>query len=177
VIFERTPIDGAYLVKLDRRRDERGWFARSFCAEVFASHGLETRYPQQNVSESLRKGTLRGMHFQTGVHAEVKLVRCARGGLFDVIVDLRKGSPSFGKWFGAELSAANGVQMYAPAGCAHGFVTLADETEATYLVSQPYAPGAEGGLRFDDPAIGIEWPAPIDVVSDKDRAWPDFVSF
>jgi len=175
LIFEKTPIQGAFLVKLEPRRDDRGWFARSFCMEEFAQHGLETRYVQQNVSESVQNGTLRGMHFQTGQHAEVKVVRCARGALYDVIVDLRKESPTYKVWFGAELSAANGVQMYAPAGCAHGFLTLADDTEATYLISQAYAPGFEGGLRYNDPGIGIEWPAEIRSISDKDRVWPDFV--
>lgn len=172
--FTETPIAGAWLVALEPRGDERGSFARSFCTAEFAAHGLETAYVQQNVSRSARKGTLRGMHFQTGAHAEVKLIRCAQGAIYDVLVDIRPDSPSYGRWFGAELSGENNVQMYAPAGVAHGFITLTDDVEVTYLNSRAYAPGHEGGLRWNDPAIGIVWPGEVTVIAPKDEAWPDF---
>ena len=172
--FVETPIVGAWLVTLEPRGDDRGSFARSFCAAEFAAHGLETAYVQQNVSRSRLKGTLRGMHFQLGEHAEVKLIRCAQGAVYDVLIDIRKGSPSYGKWFGAELSGDNNAQMYAPAGVAHGFITLTDDVEITYLNSRAYAPGFEGGLRHDDPAFAIAWPTPVTVIAQKDAAWPDF---
>lgn len=174
MIFEPAPLDGAFLVKLERRGDARGSFARSFCTTEFAAHGLETSYVQHNVSVSAQAGTLRGMHFQTGAAAEVKVIRCSRGRLFDVLVDLRPGSPSYGQWFGTELSADNGVQLYAPAGLAHGFLTLTDDCETTYLVSQPYTPAAEGGLRWNDPCIGIVWPMAPKVIAPRDANWPDY---
>lgn len=172
--FTETTIAGAWLVALEPRGDERGSFARSFCTAEFAQHGLETAYVQQNVSRSAKQGTLRGMHFQLGEHAEVKLIRCAAGAIYDVLVDIRPQSPTYGQWFGAELSGDNNVQMYAPAGVAHGFITLTDNVEVTYLVSRAYAPGQEGGLRYNDPAIGIVWPTPVTVIAPKDEAWPDF---
>lgn len=172
--FEPTTIDGAWLVTLEPRADERGSFARSFCTAEFAAHGLETAYVQQNVSRSSRKGTLRGMHFQLGDHAEVKLIRCAAGAIYDVLMDIRPGSPTYGRWFGAELSGANNVQMYAPAGVAHGFVTLCDDVEVTYLNSRAYAPGQEGGVRWNDPAFGVVWPVGVSVIAPKDETWPDF---
>ncbi len=174
MIFEPAGLDGAYIVKLERRGDARGAFARSFCVEEFKAHGLETTYVQQNVSVSTHKGTLRGMHYQRAPHQEVKLIRCARGALYDVLIDLRPDSSTFRKWIGVELSADNGVQLYAPRGVAHGFLTLTDDVEATYLVSAAYAPGAEGGVRHDDPAFGVVWPGPVAVISDKDAAWPDY---
>jgi dTDP-4-dehydrorhamnose 3,5-epimerase len=174
VKFTETSIAGAWLVALEPRSDERGSFARSFCTAEFAQHGLETTYVQQNVSRSAKTGTLRGMHFQLGDHAEVKLIRCAVGAIFDVLVDIRPQSPTYGAWFGAELSGDNNVQMYAPAGVAHGFITLTNDVEVTYLVSRAYAPGHEGGLRYNDPAIGIVWPTAVTVIAPKDEAWPDF---
>jgi dTDP-4-dehydrorhamnose 3,5-epimerase len=161
-------------VALEPRGDDRGSFARSFCTAEFAQHGLETSYIQQNVSRSAKKGTLRGMHFQLGKHAEVKLIRCARGAIYDVLMDIRPESPTFGRWVGAELSGDNNVQMYAPAGVAHGFITLTDDVEVTYLNSQAYAPGQEGGLRYNDPAFGVVWPTDVTVIAPKDEAWPDF---
>lgn len=172
--FTETPLSGVWLVTLEPRGDERGFFARSFCTEEFAKHGLETVYVQQNMSRSAKKGTLRGMHFQLGKHAEVKVIRCVSGAVYDVLFDIRPDSPSFGKWFGAELSAENGVQMYAPAGVAHGFITLTDNAEVTYLVSSPYAPGQESGVRWNDPAFNAVWPTEVTVISPKDAAWPDF---
>jgi dTDP-4-dehydrorhamnose 3,5-epimerase len=173
MIFEPTPLAGAFTIELQKRGDDRGFFARLFCEDEFAAAGLETRFPQINNSLSGRAGTLRGMHYQLPPAGEVKVVRCVRGALFDVIVDLRPDSPTFKRWFGAELTADNRRMMLVPRGFAHGFITLADDTEAFYLVSHRYAPAAERGLRFNDPAIGITWPREPAEVSDKDRNWPD----
>jgi dTDP-4-dehydrorhamnose 3,5-epimerase len=172
--FEPTPVQGAWLVEGVRRGDDRGFFARVFCEAEFAAQGLETRFVQANTSLSRRRHTLRGMHYQLPPSAEVKLVRCISGALFDVVLDLRPDSPSFARWFGAELSAENGRMLYVPRGCAHGFLTLQDDTGALYLVSDAYAPQQERGLRFDDPRFAIEWPSLPVEVSEKDRAWPDF---
>ncbi|MDU0343769.1 dTDP-4-dehydrorhamnose 3,5-epimerase [Bosea rubneri] len=174
--FHRLPLDGARLIELEKRGDERGFFARFFCEKEFAADGLETRFVQVNTSLSAKKGTLRGMHYQLPPSAEVKVIRCIRGSLFDVIVDLRAGSPTFGKWYGAELNAENRLMMYVPRGFAHGFITLQDDTEALYLVSAFYGPNEERGLRFNDPAIGVEWPLAAVEVSDKDRNWPDLAT-
>jgi dTDP-4-dehydrorhamnose 3,5-epimerase len=172
--FLATSLEGAVLIEPEKRADPRGWFARTFCEEEFAAQGLATRFVQHNASQNPTAGTLRGMHFQHPPHAEVKVVRCTRGALFDAIVDLRPGSPSYLRWEGFELTAANGRMLYVPEGFAHGYLTLADDTEAAYLVSHPYTPGAEGGLRYDDPAFGIAWPRAAAVISDKDAAWPAF---
>ncbi|MGA8551040.1 MAG: dTDP-4-dehydrorhamnose 3,5-epimerase [Stellaceae bacterium] len=172
--FVPTPLAGAYLIELEKRGDHRGFFARFFCEQEFAAVGLETRFVQVNNSLTAGSVTLRGMHLQLPPAAEVKLVRCIRGALHDVIVDLRPDSPTYLKWFGADLTADNRVMMYVPRGFAHGFITLGDDTEALYLVSAFYAPQCERGVRFDDPSFGIEWPlAPIEM-SAKDREWPDF---
>ncbi len=173
MLFNKTPLDGAYTIDLEKRGDDRGFFARLFCEKEFAAAGLETRFVQINNSTSAKRGTLRGMHFQLPPASEVKVVRCIKGALYDVIVDLRPDSPTFKRWFGAELSAENRRMMYVPRGFAHGFITLADETEAFYLVSAFYAPDCERGLRFDDPAIGIEWPLPPTEMSEKDKNWPN----
>jgi dTDP-4-dehydrorhamnose 3,5-epimerase len=174
VIFHETPVRGAFLIEPQKREDERGFFARVFCEREFAAAGLETRFVQANNSLTGRRLTLRGMHYQLPPAAEVKLVRCVGGALYDVVVDLRPDSPSFGRWFGAELSAANRLMMYVPRGCAHGFVTLAEDTEALYLVSAFYAPEQERGLRYDDPWMGIEWPVAPQDLSAKDAGWPAF---
>jgi dTDP-4-dehydrorhamnose 3,5-epimerase len=172
--FFSTPLSGAHLIELDKRGDHRGFFARLFCEREFAVAGLETRFPQVNNSLTAAAGTLRGMHFQLPPAAEVKLVRCIRGALHDVIIDLRPDSPTYLGWFGADLSAENRTMMYVPRGFAHGFITLADSTEALYLVSASYAPEQERGVRFDDPRFAIRWPmAPIEM-SAKDREWPDY---
>lgn len=172
--FLPTPLSGAFTIELEKRGDDRGFFARYFCEDEFAKAGLETRFKQINTSLSARAGTLRGMHYQLPPSAEVKVVRCVRGSLWDVIVDLRPQSPSFGKWFGAELNAENRTMMYVPRGFAHGFVTLTDDAEAIYLVSDSYDPKSERGMRYDDPWHGIVWPRePVDI-SDKDRNWPLF---
>lgn len=171
--FNPTPLAGACTIDLEKRGDDRGFFARLFCETEFAEAGLETRFLQINNSLSGSKGTLRGLHYQLPPAAEVKVVRCVRGALWDVILDLRAGSASFGKWFGAELSAENRTMMYVPRGFAHGFVTLTDDAEAIYLVSAAYSPDNERGVRYDDPAVGIEWPLQPAEISEKDRNWPD----
>jgi dTDP-4-dehydrorhamnose 3,5-epimerase len=175
MIFTETELQGAYLVDIEPREDDRGFFARTWCREEFEDHGLSTEIAQCNVAYNHRAGTLRGMHFQTHEHAEVKLVRCTRGAVYDVIIDLRRQSPSFRRWIGVKLTEDNGRMLYVPKGFAHGYQTLADGTETFYQVSEAYAREAERGVRWDDPAFGIEWP-PSDrrIISPKDLAWPDF---
>lgn len=172
MIFHETALQDAWLIEPERRRDARGSFARIMCRGEFAEHGLVTDYVQQNLSVSVRAGTLRGLHFQRPPHAEAKLVRCSRGAIFDVIVDLRAGSPTYLRHFTAELSAENGLELYVPPGFAHAHQTLTDDVELTYLTSAAYAPQAEGGLRYDDPSLGIDWPLPVSAISDKDMSWP-----
>jgi dTDP-4-dehydrorhamnose 3,5-epimerase len=171
--FLKTPLDGAYTIELDKRGDERGFFARFFCEKEFAAAGLESRFIQINNSLTGTKGTLRGLHFQLPPAAEVKVVRAVKGALWDVIVDLRPSSATHLKWFGAELNEDNRRMMYVPRGFGHGFVTLTDNTEALYLASAVYSPEAERGLRWNDLAIGIEWPVEPRETSEKDRSWPD----
>ncbi len=173
MIFTETPIKGAYLIDLDKREDPRGFFARFFCQREFAEHGLETNFVQINNSLSRDQGTLRGLHYQLGRSAEVKVLRVLSGALWDVIVDLRPESATFGRHFGVELSAANRTMLYVPRRFAHGFLTLEPDTETLYLVSAFYDPEAERGLRYNDPKLAIDWPAEPKVISDKDRAWPD----
>ena len=172
--FTETRVSGAWLIDLEPIPDERGWFARTFCAEEFRAHGLDPTVAQCNVSFNVRSGTLRGMHYQAEPHGEAKLVRCTRGVIFDVLVDLRADSPAFRRWTGHELTAENGHMLYAPVGTAHGFVTLADDTEVVYQMSHPYVPDAERGLRFGDSAFGIDWPVAPAVISERDRSYPDF---
>lgn len=171
--FNKTPLHGAYTIDLEKRGDDRGFFARLFCEKEFANAGLVNHFVQINNSLSSSKGTLRGMHYQLPPAAEVKVVRCIKGALFDVIVDLRPDSPTFRRAFGAELTAENRRMMYVPQGFAHGFVTLTDDAEAFYLVSAFYSPENERGLRFNDPAVEIEWPIEPVEISEKDRKWPD----
>jgi dTDP-4-dehydrorhamnose 3,5-epimerase len=173
--FSETPIAGAHVIDLEPRRDDRGFFARVWCRDEFASHGLSAEFVQCNDAFSARRGTLRGLHYQVAPHAEAKLIQCVRGAIFDVVVDLRPGSPTFRQWFGTELSAENHRMMYVPQGCAHGYLTLEDATEIVYPVTHAYRPGAERGVRWDDPQFGIAWPrAGSIIVSDKDRQWPDY---
>ncbi len=172
--FQETPIEGLYVIELEPRGDERGFFARGFCRDEFRAHGLVGEFVQVNDSLSARKGTLRGMHYQLPPDAETKLVRCIRGALWDVALDLRPESPSFGRWFGAELTAENRRMLYLPKGFAHGFVTLAEDTEAMYFVDAFYAPQQERGVRWDDPRFGIRWPLAPTVLSEKDQQHPDF---
>ena len=171
--FLKTPIEGAHVIELERREDQRGFLARLFCERDFTAAGLEGRFVQINNSTSLRKGIVRGLHYQAPPHAEVKVMRVIRGAVFDVIVDVRRGSPTFGRWFGAELTAENRRMMYSPRGFAHGFLSLTDDVEVIYMASAFYAPGFERGVRFDDPKVGVEWPIRPSEVSDKDRSWPD----
>ncbi len=172
--FTETILKGAFLVRLKKIEDERGYFARSWCDQEFSQHGLSAPMVQMNVGFSRRRGTIRGMHFQLPPHAEAKFVRCTRGAIFDVIIDLREDSPTFGKWFGQELTPDNGLLLYAPQGFAHGYQTLQDDTEMYYQTSATYAPAAARGVRYDDPAFGIVWPQPVSVISAADRQWPVF---
>ncbi len=170
--FQESPLAGAYTIEMERLEDERGFFARSFCAEEFAARGLTVVMPQSSVSFNARRGTLRGLHYQAEPHAEDKLVRCTAGAIYDVIVDLRPDSASVRRWFGVELSAANHRSLFIPKGLAHGFLTLRDDTEVLYMISVPHAPGFERGVRWNDPAIGISWPAAPSIVSARDAAHP-----
>ena len=174
--FEVTPITGAVIVELTPLLDERGFFARSWCHDEFKAQGLETRIAQCSISYNARRGTLRGLHYQVAPSEEVKLVRCTRGAIHDVIVDLRPGSPSFKRWFAVELTASNRRMLYIPEGVAHGFVTLADDTEVFYQMSRPYDAACARGVRWDDPEFGIAWPLPIAVMSERDRQYGDFRS-
>lgn len=175
MIFAETALPGAFVIDLEPHRDERGFFARGWCEREFEEHGLDPRVAQCNLSYNDLKGTLRGMHYQVAPHEEVKLVRCIRGSIYDVIIDLRPESPAYMNWVGVELSAENRRSLYVPEGFAHGYVTLEDETETFYQVSEFYTPGAEAGVRWNDPAFAIEWPdVDVRVISEKDRAWPDF---
>ena len=176
MIFTETQLKDAFVVDLERREDERGFFARAWCQDEFSDAGLSTRLVQCNVSFNRHRGTLRGMHYQLPPHAEAKLIRCTRGAIYDVIIDLRDGSPTYTRWVGFELSAENGRALYVPEGFAHGYQTLVDEAETFYQVSEFYAPGAERGVRWNDPAFGIAWPLPEEpLMSEKDKTWPDFV--
>ena len=170
--FEECAIGGAWLLELERRTDDRGFFARAWCAEELAAHGITAQCSQINVCFSHAKGTLRGLHFQTAPFEECKVARCTRGSVFDVVVDLRPDSATYRRWFGATLSAENGRTLVIPEGCAHGFLTLEDDTELQYLTSAPYAPDAATGARWDDPALAIDWPIEPVVISDQDRGWP-----
>lgn len=174
--FQPTPLKDAYLIELDKFGDDRGFFARLFCQKEFQTAGLVTQFVQVNNSLSAKKGTLRGLHYQLPPAAEVKIVRCIRGALFDVIVDIRPDSPTFGKWFGAELNQENRRMMYVPRGFGHAILTLGDDCEAFYLVSNFYSPVDERGIRWNDPCFNIEWPIMPVEISPKDAAWPDFDS-
>jgi dTDP-4-dehydrorhamnose 3,5-epimerase len=172
MIFQPTPLKDAYTIAWEPRTDDRGHFARAYCEEEFARHGLISTYSQANLSDNRAAGTVRGMHFQKPPHAEVKLVRCVRGAIYDVIVDIRPESPTYLMWFGAVLSANNGLMMYVPEGFAHGYQTIEHDSTAFYLVSKAYMPGSEAGLRYDDQKIGINWLLPPQKVSLKDANWP-----
>ncbi|MDP9015019.1 MAG: dTDP-4-dehydrorhamnose 3,5-epimerase family protein [Pseudomonadota bacterium] len=171
MIFTESPLRGAYLIDMTRMEDERGFFARSFCADEFAARGLATHMSQCSVSFNAKKATLRGLHFQASPHDEEKLVRCTGGALFDVIVDLRPESPTRLGWFGAELTAANRRALYIPKGFAHGFLSLADDTEVFYMISVPHAAGFAKGLRWNDPALAIRWPMQPAVISKRDAEY------
>ena len=167
--FTETPLKGAYGIDLEKRGDDRGFFARFFCKNEYAELGLSNEIVQMNTSLSATQGTLRGMHYQLAPKAETKIVRCLRGALYDIILDIRKDSETFGQSFGIELSAENRTQLYVPKGFAHGFITLQPDTEALYLVDEYYSPEHERGIRYNDPKFSLEWPAEPVVISDKDR--------
>ena len=172
MIFEALELSGSYLIRMEPIADGRGFFARSYCLREFGERGLATRWVQANVLWSPRRHTLRGLHFQTVPSLEAKLVRCTAGAIFDVIVDMRPASVTYLGWTGAELTAENRMMMYAPEGCAHGFLTLTDDTEVTYDASEFYDPTAVRGVRWDDPSIGVTWPAEPAVISEDDRTRP-----
>lgn len=169
-----TPLAGVHLVEPEPVPDTRGFFARLVCADSFAAHGMVAEFPQCSVSWNRVAATLRGLHWQAAPHAEAKLVRCTRGAVFDVAVDLRPNSPSYRRWVARELSAENRLALYIPAGCAHGFLTLVDDTELFYQISAPHVPDAARGLRWNDPEIGIDWPMKPAVMSERDAALPDW---
>lgn len=171
MIFRETALAGAFVIDLERREDDRGFFARAFCQEEFARHGLKTTIAQANVAFNRQRGTLRGMHFQYPPAAETKLVRCTRGAILDIIVDLRPESPTYLQHVAVELSEDNGRSLYVPERFAHGYQVLADRTETSYQVGEFYTPGAEGGLLYDDPRLALPWPLPVSVISEKDRTW------
>lgn len=172
MIFHETAVAGAWRIEPERVEDDRGFFARTWCRREFAASGLNPDLSQCSVSWNRRAGTLRGLHYQAAPHVEAKLVRCTRGALFDVVLDLRHGSPTEGRWASAELTADNRRLLYIPEGCAHGFLTLVDDTEVFYQISADYHPESSRGLRWDDPAAGIDWPAVPRVISARDEGWP-----
>ena len=172
--FTETPLPGSFVVDVEERRDERGFFARSFCAREFEAAGIAMPVAQCNVSFNARRGTVRGMHFQVAPATECKLVRCTRGAILDVIVDLRPSSRTHGRWYGVELTADNHRALYIPDGFAHGFQTLADDTEVFYQMSAVFSPDHARGVRWNDPAFGIHWPLDVTSISEKDTAYPDY---
>lgn len=172
--FFKTKLSGVFRAHIEPRCDERGFFARSWCEQEFESNGLNSRLVQCNVSFNTRKGTLRGMHYQAAPYPEAKLVRCTRGAIYDVVVDLRRESPTFRQWIGATLTADNREMLYVPEGCGHGFLTLENETEVFYQMSEFYHSDLARGVRWNDPAFGIEWPAGVEQISERDRTYPGF---
>tara|TARA_B110000003_G_C16614884_1_gene520928 strand:- start:410 stop:940 length:531 start_codon:yes stop_codon:yes gene_type:complete len=172
--FNSTDIDGLYYVDIDRLEDERGFFGRAFCSQEFEKINLDSEVCQANISYNHSAGTLRGMHYQKSPYQESKFIRCIKGSIYDVVIDLRKNSPTYCHWFGIELNDKNRTALFVPKDFAHGFVTLADDTEVIYLVSQSYVPNAEKGIRWDDPFFAIDWPISPSLVSSKDAQWPDF---
>lgn len=174
MIFRETRLKGAYLIEPEKREDERGFFARSWCMREFADHNLNPKMAQCNISFNRKKGTLRGMHYQAAPFAECKLVRCTQGTIYDVIIDLRPDSPTFKQHIGEVLSASNHKMLYVPEGFAHGFQALEDETEVFYQISESYAPESSRGVRWNDPVFGIQWPVSDPIMLERDRSYPDF---
>lgn len=172
MIFEALPLKDAWLVSLDPFEDERGHYARAWCRREFEEHGIDPTMVQMNTVFSRSRGTLRGMHYQAEPASEQKLVRCIRGALFDVMIDMRPDSPTYLQSFGTELTQDNRKMLFVPGNFAHGFLTLEDNTEVCYMVGEYYTPDCERGLRYDDPAFGVSWPIPVEVISEKDRSWP-----
>jgi dTDP-4-dehydrorhamnose 3,5-epimerase len=175
MIFQASRLSGAFIIDPQRLDDERGFFARTFCRDEFAAHGLRLNFVQCNISLNSRKGTLRGMHYQDKPYEEAKLVRCTRGAIFDVIVDIRKKSVTYGQWFGIELTAENRRMLYVPEGFAHGFQTVEDDSEVFYQMAEMYKSEYARGIRWNDPAFNIAWPLPDPIISPRDAAYPDFV--
>ena len=175
MVFQETKLTGAFEIHLELRLDERGFFARSWCQKEFESHNLNSRLVQCNISFNLRKGTLRGMHYQVSPYAEAKLVRCTRGAIYDVLLDLRPESPTFKEWVAVVLTDDKRNMAYVPEGFAHGFLTLEDHTEVFYQMSEVYNAEASRGVRWDDPAFGIAWPEKVEVISERDRSYPNFL--
>jgi dTDP-4-dehydrorhamnose 3,5-epimerase len=171
--FIETALKGAFLIRQKKIEDHRGYFARAWCREEFIQHGLNPNMLQLNTALSLQRGTVRGMHYQEKPHEEAKLMRCTRGAIYDVIIDLRPDSPTCGQWHGEELTGSNGTMLYAPEGFAHGYQTLLNDTEMCYMTSALYAPEAARGVRYDAVAFGIRWPLPVTAISEQDRKWPD----
>jgi len=172
MIFRETTLKGAFVIEMEKFEDKRGFFARAWCQKEVEANGLVSRVVQTNISFNKKRGTLRGMHYQVAPYEQIKLVRCTRGAIYDVVIDLRPDSPTFRKWTGVELTAENYTMLYVPENFAHGFQTLEDNTEVTYQVSQFYSPESERGVRYDDPVFQVEWPLPVEVISEKDIAWP-----
>jgi dTDP-4-dehydrorhamnose 3,5-epimerase len=172
--FHKTKLPGVFEIHLEYKPDERGFFARSWCQKEFESHGLNPKVVQCNVSLNKRKGTLRGIHYQAAPYPEAKIVRCTNGAIYDVVVDLRPQSPTFKNWIGVDLTAVNRHMLYVPEGCGHGFLTLEDETEVFYQMSEFYHPELARGVRWDDPAFQIVWPDKVEVISERDRTYPNF---
>lgn len=176
MIFTETKLKGAFLIEPKKFEDARGFFATSWSAREFESHGISPRLVDCNISYNVSKGTLRGMHFQREPHPQAKLVRCTRGRIYDVAIDLRPDSPTFRQWAGAELTAENHLMLFIPEGFAHGFLTLEDDTEVFYQVSEVYSPECADGVRWNDPAFGVEWPGEVRVIIERDRDYPDFTA-
>jgi dTDP-4-dehydrorhamnose 3,5-epimerase len=174
MLFHETKLPGVFEIHLEPHLDDRGFFARSWCQKEFDAHGLNPKLVQCNVSFNTRKGTLRGMHFQTQAHAEAKVVRCTRGAIYDVVLDLRPSSPAYRNWIAVLLTATNRHMVYVPEGCGHGFLTLEDETEIFYQMSEFYDAESAHGVRWNDPAFRIEWPEKVNVISQRDEAYPPF---
>ena len=178
MIFTETKLKGAFVIELEKLEDPRGFFARAFCQKEFKEHGLNPNIVQSNVSLNFKKGTMRGMHFQAAPYQEVKMIRCTRGAIFDVIIDLRKNSPTYKRWVSIELTEDNYKMLYIPEDFAHGYLTLKDKSEVIYFVTQFYQPNSQSGVRYNDPAFGIQWPKDVGIKTlvDKDKNWPDYKS-
>jgi dTDP-4-dehydrorhamnose 3,5-epimerase len=175
MVFKEIRLKGAFIIELEKIKDDRGFFSRAWCQEEFHAHGLDSNIAQCNLSFNAARGTLRGLHYQIAPYEETKVIRCTRGKIFDVIIDLRPKSPTYLQWTGIELSLENRKMVYVPENFAHGYLTLADNTEVFYQVSQFYSPGSESGIRWNDPSINIKWPEiPNLIISEKDKNWPYF---
>jgi len=176
MIFTKTLLKDVFIIEIEKREDERGFFARTWCKKEFEAHGLNSRLVQSNIAFSKRAGTLRGMHYQVAPHEESKLVRCIRGSIYDVIIDLRLVSPTYKQWFAVELTADNHKMLYVPEGFAHGYQNLTDNTQVFYQVSEVYSSESERGVRWDDPVFSIKWPeTDIRIISEKDKSWPNYL--